>query len=311
MEATDATGTTAGRFAAHRLRRGGSLQWGDRELALRPATRERERYTLVDGDHVLAVLEGSCSGRRLAGRAGDLGADGGPAAGRARDVHGSAERVDAIGEAPEPGAACRVGAADAVVGDLHDEAVVLARDRHRGAGRAGVLGDVGEGLGDQVVGGDLDGRAGALIDVDRDGDRQRARARPSVSASSSPRSRTAGCRPAASSRSSCSDAASCSWAAASSRAWSESGARSMASRRSWIARETSRCWAPSWRSRSSRRRSASLALTTRAPDRVASSGAARRGSTTGACSAKPAASSSMRYGISTGLTRVAVARSAR
>ena len=124
MEATDATGTTAGRFAAHGLRRGGSLQWGDRELALRPATRRRERYTLVDGDHVLAVLEGSCWGRRLAGRAGDLGADGRAAAGRAQDVDGSAERVDAVGETPESGATRRVGAADAVVGDLDDEAVV-------------------------------------------------------------------------------------------------------------------------------------------------------------------------------------------
>ena len=39
-------------------------------------------------------------------------------------MHGSAERVDAVGETPESGATCRVGAADAVVGDLDDEAVV-------------------------------------------------------------------------------------------------------------------------------------------------------------------------------------------
>jgi hypothetical protein len=59
-------------------------------------------------------------------------------------VHGSTERVDAIGEAPESRATCRIGAADAVVGDLHDEAVVLACDRHRGRGRTGVLGEHSE-----------------------------------------------------------------------------------------------------------------------------------------------------------------------
>jgi hypothetical protein len=64
MEATDATGATTGRFATRGLRRGGSLRWIDRELALRPATRWRERYALVDGDRELAVLEARGWGRR-------------------------------------------------------------------------------------------------------------------------------------------------------------------------------------------------------------------------------------------------------
>src|SRR5205823_10403536 len=47
----------------------------------------------------------------------DLGADSGSLAGRAVDVELSAQRGDAIGEAPQAGSAQRIGAADAVVGD--------------------------------------------------------------------------------------------------------------------------------------------------------------------------------------------------
>ena len=35
-----------------------------RELALRPASRWRERYALADGDHELAVFDGRGWGRR-------------------------------------------------------------------------------------------------------------------------------------------------------------------------------------------------------------------------------------------------------
>jgi hypothetical protein len=42
VEATDAAGTTVGRFTA-RARRGGTLRWLDRELMLRPASRWRDR----------------------------------------------------------------------------------------------------------------------------------------------------------------------------------------------------------------------------------------------------------------------------
>ena len=64
MEAADETGTTAGRFEPRGIRRGGTLRWGDRELALRPASRWREHYALADGDQELAVLDGNGWGRR-------------------------------------------------------------------------------------------------------------------------------------------------------------------------------------------------------------------------------------------------------
>ena len=64
IEATDAGGTTVGAFRAHGMRRGGSLRWGERELALRPASRWRERYALVDGDRELATFEGKGWGKR-------------------------------------------------------------------------------------------------------------------------------------------------------------------------------------------------------------------------------------------------------
>ena len=64
IEATDQAGTTVGRFTARGMRRGGTLRWVDRELALRPASRWRERYALADGDHELAVFDGKGWGRR-------------------------------------------------------------------------------------------------------------------------------------------------------------------------------------------------------------------------------------------------------
>jgi hypothetical protein len=64
MEATATTGETVGRFAGHGVSRGGTLQWLDRELALRPLSRWRERYVLAEGDRELAVLAGAGWGRR-------------------------------------------------------------------------------------------------------------------------------------------------------------------------------------------------------------------------------------------------------
>jgi hypothetical protein len=64
VEAADETGTTVGRFKGASLRRGGTLHWLDRELALRPASRWRERYALADGERELAVFEGKGWGRR-------------------------------------------------------------------------------------------------------------------------------------------------------------------------------------------------------------------------------------------------------
>ncbi len=46
------------------MRRGGALRWGGRELALRPASRWRERYALVDGERELVLLDGKGWGKR-------------------------------------------------------------------------------------------------------------------------------------------------------------------------------------------------------------------------------------------------------
>jgi len=64
IEATDAAGTAVGQFEPRGLRRGGTLRWAGRDLALRPASSWRERYALVDGDRELAVLDGKGWGRR-------------------------------------------------------------------------------------------------------------------------------------------------------------------------------------------------------------------------------------------------------
>lgn len=64
IEATDQVGTAVGEFTPGRLRRGGTLRWDRRELALRPASKWRERYALADGLRELAVLDGKGWGRR-------------------------------------------------------------------------------------------------------------------------------------------------------------------------------------------------------------------------------------------------------
>jgi hypothetical protein len=73
--ATDASGTTAGEFRGRTLRRGGTLQWGARELELRPASVWRSRYALADGERELAVFDGKGWGKRpVAVTVDDLGA---------------------------------------------------------------------------------------------------------------------------------------------------------------------------------------------------------------------------------------------
>ena len=64
VEAVDASGTVTGDFDPRVIRRGGALRWGDRTLALRPASVWRERYALADGDRELAVLDGRGWGKR-------------------------------------------------------------------------------------------------------------------------------------------------------------------------------------------------------------------------------------------------------
>lgn len=64
IEAIDETGSAVGEFEPRSLRRGGTLRWAGRELALGPASRWRERYALADGDRELALLDGKGWGRR-------------------------------------------------------------------------------------------------------------------------------------------------------------------------------------------------------------------------------------------------------
>jgi hypothetical protein len=64
VEATDPTGAVIGEFVPRGLRRGGTVRWAGRELTLRPSSNWRERFVLVDGDRVLAELEGKGWGRR-------------------------------------------------------------------------------------------------------------------------------------------------------------------------------------------------------------------------------------------------------
>jgi hypothetical protein len=62
--AADAAGRITGEFRPERMRRGGALTWGGRELALRPASMWRERYALAEGDAELALFDGRGWGRR-------------------------------------------------------------------------------------------------------------------------------------------------------------------------------------------------------------------------------------------------------
>jgi hypothetical protein len=64
IQATDETGTEVGEFEPGTFRRGGTLRWAGRELALRPASHWRERYTLAEDDRELALFDGKGWGRR-------------------------------------------------------------------------------------------------------------------------------------------------------------------------------------------------------------------------------------------------------
>jgi len=64
VEATDAIDAVVGSFTPRGMKRGGPVRWGGRELELRPASRWKERYALVDGDRELAVLDGKGWGKR-------------------------------------------------------------------------------------------------------------------------------------------------------------------------------------------------------------------------------------------------------
>jgi hypothetical protein len=74
----------------------------------------------------------------------------------AAELSVAADGLDSVDEAAKARAASGVGAADSVVGDGHDQGAVRGPyiDGH-GVGLR-VLGDVGEGFGDEEVGGGLD-----------------------------------------------------------------------------------------------------------------------------------------------------------
>ena len=88
------------------------------------------------------------------------------------DGEAPVEGADAVGETAQAAAGLEVGAAAAVVADFDDEAAVLGLDGDVGGVCVGVFGDVGQGFGDDEVGGALD-RFGVASVGDIDGDRQR------------------------------------------------------------------------------------------------------------------------------------------
>ena len=96
-----------------------------------------------------------------------------PRPGRAVDRQPAVERREPVLQAAQPGAALDVGAADAVVGDDHHDALAGAADLHARLVRPRVAGDVGQRLGDHEVGGGLDLRRRALVELDVDLDGQR------------------------------------------------------------------------------------------------------------------------------------------
>jgi hypothetical protein len=68
----------------------------------------------------------------------------------------AAQRLDAVGEPDQPGSADGVGAADAVVADRQVQGAVAPLHVDLGGRRLGVLGDVGQRFGHDVVRADLD-----------------------------------------------------------------------------------------------------------------------------------------------------------
>ncbi len=57
IEATDARGETVGSLESRAFRRGGTLRWHDRAIALRPKGAWRLRFILVEADRTLGFME--------------------------------------------------------------------------------------------------------------------------------------------------------------------------------------------------------------------------------------------------------------
>src|ERR671934_1686736 len=103
---------------------------------------------------------------------GEVDLEAGALPGGAVEGDRAAEGLDPVGEADEPGAAPGGGAADAVVADRQVQAAVVGPHVDVGDRRLRVLGGVGQRLGDDVVGGDLDRlgqpRLDVHVELDRD-----------------------------------------------------------------------------------------------------------------------------------------------
>ena len=172
---------------------------------------------------------------------------------------------------PHEAAAAGSGAADAVVADLGPRACRSRSAPHLGVSGARVLGDVGQRLGDDEVGGRLDrggSRSTRHVDLDRHGRPRRQlgddRVQPALG-------QDRGRMPWASSRSP--TFARSAWSSAS---LHQRGDGLLSRSSAWHASLsvmivwTRPCWAPSCRSRTTRRRSSSVAATSRARDAATS-----------------------------------------
>jgi hypothetical protein len=189
-----------------------------------------------------------------------------PAALRALQRNGAADRLDTILEPDESRTTGRVGSAHAIVSDRETKHAVLLLGANVCDRRMGVLRRIRERLRDDVVRGHFDPlREPQLVaHVEFDGTVER---RPSIlsAAPSPPSARIAGWIPCALSRSSSSTLVRPSTTRDSSaRSGLISGGTAACEARSSSASETSRCCAPSCRSRSIRRRVASAVATIRA-----------------------------------------------
>ena len=109
--------------------------------------------------------------RRLAAE-WDLGGEARPLPGNARHLERPADGLDPVGKPPQAGTASWVGATHPVVLDLHPDQAVASRHGNGDAAGAGVLGDVGKGLGADEIG-DHRHRRGHPVTCDRDLDGNR------------------------------------------------------------------------------------------------------------------------------------------
>src|SRR5258707_7760268 len=106
-------------------------------------------------------------GRRSRGLERDGHAQRRPTSGAAGAVHRAAERLDAVNEAGESRSFTDIGSPDSVILNREMEIGVVGIDAHVDLGRLCVLGGVGEGFGNDVIGGDFAGFGQPLVDTYR------------------------------------------------------------------------------------------------------------------------------------------------